>query len=207
MKQRNDDALQAGRGRATTAGATISRRTGAPRAAPRAVSVSIRFRTPDDEARRVRRRRTGRGVRRLVDDHRFRDRPLERHARLLPGQRRGRHRHADHARAARRDHDSTHHVLAFAALGVPAYHSAAPPTASSAAPAAPTLEAPRCGVGWGPGTRVTCARRSSTTFALLGWSPGDDPEVLERNEMVAPSTWAGIKHWAASLDHAERSSG
>ena len=37
-------------------------------------------------------------------------------------------------------------------------------------------------------------------LALLGWAPGDDREVLERDEMVAEFDLARIKHSAASFD-------
>ena len=99
--QRRSDRRPAARP-ATTAGAATSRRPHATRCAAAGRPRSIRFRTPDDGPQHVRRRRPRRGVGRLVDDLRLRDRPLERHARVLPRQRGRRHRHGHHARAARR---------------------------------------------------------------------------------------------------------
>ena len=79
--------------RATTAAAATSRRPNATRRRAEGGPVSIRFRTPDDGRSTFDDVGARRGLGRLVDDLRLRDRPLERHAGVLPRQRRRRHRH------------------------------------------------------------------------------------------------------------------
>ena len=66
-----------------------ARRTPRSRGQPR----SIRFRTPDDGRSTFDGRDPRRGVGRVVDDLRLRDRAIERHAGVLPRERGRRHRH------------------------------------------------------------------------------------------------------------------
>ncbi len=105
VKERNEAAMREGRapgydGRCrdlTPADAREAPGAGAPRLDP--VPYARRG------SQLVHRRHPGRGVGRLVDDLRFRDRALERHAGVLPRQRARRPRHEDHACApGRRPH-------------------------------------------------------------------------------------------------------
>ena len=178
--QRAGDDARAARP-ATTVAAAISPPRNGPRAVAEGRPVSIRFRTPDEGRSTFTDVIRGEVVGRVVDDLRLRDRPVERHAGVLPRQRGRRPRHGDHARAAGRRPHRLDAPRARAPARARSRRSARV-RAHAADPRSRAAGSCRSGTARSrsrsTATPATCRPRCVNYLALLGWGPEDGREVL-----------------------------
>ena len=163
----------------------------------------LRFRTPDSGTTSWRRRHPGRGHLRELLDRGLRRPQVQRAAAVHFGQRGRRRRHGHQPRHPGRG-PCAQHAQVPPAVGGPRARAAAalrPPARCSST--SPGKSCPSAGTKWPSRTTADEGYLPEAMFnylALLGWSPGDDREILSRQELIDEFRLEDVKSSPAFFD-------